>query len=1484
MRRRAGVCGTSLVLAVVAALIAGPAAAEPPRNDDFDQREGLWLPGGTLRGTNVDATKEPGEPNHAGNGGGASVWFNWGPLPGVLTLDTRGSDFDTVLGVYLGAALRDLRAVAANDDSAADGTSRLSFHADPGASYSIALDGKNGRRGSWDLHWRFRADPPPNDDFARRLRLTQERGFIHGRTWGATREPGEPTHAGTGGGQSVWYRWTAPKSGRAVFDTFRRPELVSWDVTDFDSVLAVYRGNAVGSLDKIAANDDHGDPYWSRTAFPVRRGQTFAIAVDGHDGARGNFILSWNVAPRNDDYSRPSVLKDASGRVAGTTFDATYEIFDAYGPELRDEMGNVWYRWTPTDSGRYVFRVTATGAPNYAPVAYTGAEARTRTPVARTSTSGLTTASTEFQATAGTTYRVEVATDYWGPFELDWRRASGSSPDGPVAPVSRPANDNFASAKLIGGREGLDVATTFNATRQAGEPNHAGRGGRHSLWYSFRASASGVVIFSTEDVGFDSVLAAYRGSSLSALTQIAADDDSGTGGGSVMSFPVDAGERFMVAVDGAGRSRGRFVLRWRVPPPNDDFADATRIAGEAGTVRGTTEGASVESGEDPSGLHYRTIWYRWTAPTSGTYEFDPAGSEVEAELTIGRGTTIEMFARAVSRQLGATAGLEYQIQVTATSTFGVPAGPVTLNWRRLDDAPANDNRAAARTLVGAVGVASGTNVGSSREAGEPEHGRNGRTVWFRFTAPSDGTLHVHTIGSTMDSSIVAYTGATVDALTKVDGNYITTGGNGDEPTWSYVSFFARAGSSYWIVHDGVAEGSYSVTWTFDTTSPDSRTSNDDFADAHVLTGSGGNVWASNVGATKEAGEPNHAGNRGGASIWYAWRAPVSGTTFFQTTLCSPDTLLAVYTGSRVDALSAVASNDDYTRNCGASFLRFEATAGVLYHIAVDGKNGATGDIRLQWTPPAADATPPDTRMDVNPRGFVAQTSATFEFWSTEEPATFLCSLDGSAFAPCTSPRTYTGLAPGTHTFAARATDTAGNVDTTPVERTWRIVPPPPNDAVAAAQPLVGEQGTVQGTLKGATREANEPQHTQRPSSASVWYRLTPTRSGIATVAVYRSTYESLVDVYTGSSAGSLTRARVVVKDQDGWHLESASFRVNAGTTYRIVVAGVSAMDFRLAWRVARQNDDLRNAAPLTGSGGRWTGDNVGASREPGEPTHHGGSSAASSIWFRWTAPASGMLTVDTVGTDFDAVLGAYTRLPLVPWHRLYERAADDSSAGSNQARVRLHVFKGTTYFFAVDGWRGAEGPVALNWRLATPAPISGRPSIRLTAPEDGTLVSRWVTLGAAATDPDGVESVHFLVNGSLMEEDDAEPFTIQIDSRDLRDGTATIVARAFDFSSSWTDSAPRTIRVDNTRPTITITNRPTEWTTSTRAEFSFRADEPGVAFECFLDTFPWRPCTPPVVYEGLAAGEHVFVVAATDLAGNEANQVSWRWVIGSSGE
>lgn len=126
--------------------------------------------------------------------------------------------------------------------------------------------------------------------------------------------------------------------------------------------------------------------------------------------------------------------------------------------------------------------------------------------------------------------------------------------------------------------------------------------------------------------------------------------------------------------------------------------------------------------------------------------------------------------------------------------------------------------------------------------------------------------------------------------------------------------------------------------------------NDLFANSIVISGAQGTTNATNLRASKETGEPNHAGSVGGASVWYRWTAPSSGSTIIDTAGSSFQTLLAVYTGSSVGSLTSVASDNGSLGN-GASRVVFTASSGTTYRIAVDGNNGALGNVTLNWLEP-----------------------------------------------------------------------------------------------------------------------------------------------------------------------------------------------------------------------------------------------------------------------------------------------------------------------------------------------------------------------------------------------------------------------------------------------------------------------------------------------------------------------------------------------------
>jgi hypothetical protein len=162
---------------------------------------------------------------------------------------------------------------------------------------------------------------------------------------------------------------------------------------------------------------------------------------------------------------------------------------------------------------------------------------------------------------------------------------------------SAPPNDAFINAQAIDGVAGTVAGTNVDATVEAGEPNHGGPGGA-SVWYRWTAPSGGTAIFDLcgPETSFDSRLASYSGNTLDKLTSLRSDDDGCGGMKSTISFNVQSGASYLIAVDGYFGDEGNFALRWRVPPVG---SGDPRVSGEPEVgVRLTATGSSW-SGIEP---------------------------------------------------------------------------------------------------------------------------------------------------------------------------------------------------------------------------------------------------------------------------------------------------------------------------------------------------------------------------------------------------------------------------------------------------------------------------------------------------------------------------------------------------------------------------------------------------------------------------------------------------------------------------------------------------------------------------------------------------------------------------------------------------------------------------------------------------------------------------------------------------------------------
>jgi subtilisin family serine protease/outer membrane protein assembly factor BamB len=314
-----------------------------PFNDDFASRARLRGANLALRTVNTGATVEA-EPAIGGQAGSASLWWEWtAPTTGTVRLTTAGSSYDTLVGVFTGSTLDALTPVASNDDEdTGKTTSRLEFAAQAGTTYQIAVASKGGGTG---LTLMELGAIPANDNFAGAEILTGRSALVEGANAQATLEPGEPQIQNRTGGKSLWYRWTAPASGRFQVAVISQ---------GFDPLLAVYTGSSLAALTLVGANDNADAATGGTTPNTMAlvpldavAGTTYQIQVDGRavggqPPINATFTLTlndarWQAVTNGSVTSAPTVGPDGAVYVGST--DGFFHAFNADGTR----------RWAPLD-------------------------------------------------------------------------------------------------------------------------------------------------------------------------------------------------------------------------------------------------------------------------------------------------------------------------------------------------------------------------------------------------------------------------------------------------------------------------------------------------------------------------------------------------------------------------------------------------------------------------------------------------------------------------------------------------------------------------------------------------------------------------------------------------------------------------------------------------------------------------------------------------------------------------------------------------------------------------------------------------------------------------------------------------------------------------------------------------------------------------------------------------------------------------------
>jgi hypothetical protein len=707
----------------------------------------------------------------------------------------------------------------------------------------------------------------------------------------------------------VWLTWSAPATGSLSLDTLGGDPML-------DTLLAVYTYGYYDSPTLVAEDNDSAGARKSALRIQVFEGTQYLIALDGFGGTAGQLALNWTFAGGSAS-SPPSVQLTApadGARVSGVAVTLSATASDADGIDRVEFLvgGGVvgfdreapyeltWDSTTVLDGAQTISAraIDTTGAMTSAVAHGVSVD---NTPPYATIDSG------------PDPYAPVTATDATFTFHSEPNATFECRLDGAA----------FAACSSPRSYSGLSTGMHRFEVRAIDEFGTTGPS-QPWTWEIAPAQPSDTtppdtVIQSGPSGTTTDTTATFQFAATEASTfQCRLDGGAWTPCASPQSYAglAIAAHTFDVrATDTAGNVDPTPASRtWTVSAPADTTPPETTIdSGPSGTVTSTSASFTFSSSEAGSAFECRLDGAAWSACTS------PRSYSALAAAT----HTFEVRARDGAGNLDAT---------PASRTWTVQAAPAS-----------NDLFSNATSISGSGGSTSGTTVGMTKEAGEPNHAGNtgGHSIWYAWTAPATGSVTIDTIGSSFDTLLGAYTGTSVSALTLVAANDDASG------LQSRVIFTASGGTTYRIAVDGYggASGSVTLHWAQGATS--SGPANDMFAAAQAVTGT---ATGTTVGATKETGEPNHAGNPGGHSIWFTWTAPAAGQATVSLAGSSFDTLLGVYTGSTVSTLALVAGNDDANGTLQSQVV-FTAAAGATYRIAVDGYGGAAGSVSVRASQP-----------------------------------------------------------------------------------------------------------------------------------------------------------------------------------------------------------------------------------------------------------------------------------------------------------------------------------------------------------------------------------------------------------------------------------------------------------------------------------------------------------------------------------------------------
>jgi large repetitive protein len=490
------------------------------------------------------------------------------------------------------------------------------------------------------------------------------------------------------------------------------------------------------------------------------------------------------------------------------------------------------------------------------------------------------------------------------------------------------------------------------------------------------------------------------------------------------------------------------------------------------------------------------------------------------------------------------------------------------------------------------------------------------------------------------------------------------------------------------------------------------------------------------------------------------------------------------------------------------------------------------------------------------------TDVVFNFSSNIQGSSFWCSLDSSPAEQCDSPKSYTGLTNGSHTFSVYAKSPKGAVDNSPATHSWNVDAQAPSVTITN---LASLPGLTQGNSISFEFFADEasafechlddqiPTTCESPTSYSglgdgihsFAVRAIDSVGNAGVAATFQWTVDQtapiarIVDVSPAAAVSNVSSKAFTFAAN-----ESSSFECsvdNGPFASCTSPVNLSGLDDGNHWFEVRATDAAGNLG--AGASYSWSID-----------------TAAPAVTIASVNPAQGATNANSVFADFNV------SEPSTMFYSWDGGTSTEFSGSFSISDVADGAHSLVVYATDAAGNRSAD--VVLSWTVDRSLPVL---SFGAITPAGSVINSTSLTAEVNSSKSATLNvSLNHMSLGQAV-----SPISLS----NLTEGSYVLSVTATDSVGNVSAPISHAFVVDLTAPTVSLAATNTaNPSNSDNNSFNFTASE-AVEFECNLDEAGFSSCVSPHSASGLADGSHSFQIRATDAAGNVSATASYSWVV-----